>query len=86
MRREQSPARIPFDEGGDDIEITDRLKSLNLTYSDGEDWFDRWDTEGTADHEMGKLPRQVKVELVLFQGDLTITYRGSVAPVMAVGR
>jgi len=86
MRREQSPARSPFDEGGDDIEITDRLQSLNLTYSDGEDWFDRWDTQGSAEHEAGKLPRQVRVELVLQEGDLTMTYRGSVAPVMAVGR
>ena len=86
MRREQSPARSPFDEGGEDIEITDRLQSLNLTYSDGVDRFDSWDVQGSADHEAGKLPRQVRVELVLVEGDLTYTYRGSVAPVMAVGR
>jgi len=86
LRREEIPARIPFDDGGEAIEITDRIKSLNLSFSDGEDWFDQWDTEGAADHETGKLPRQVRVELILEEEDLTVTYRGSVAPVMAVGR
>jgi prepilin-type N-terminal cleavage/methylation domain-containing protein len=86
LRREQIPARSPFEEGGEDIEITDRLKSMDLKFSDGVDWFDSWDTEGTADHEAGKLPRQISIELVLEEGDLSVTYRGSVAPVMAVGR
>jgi type II secretion system protein J len=86
LRREQIPARSPFDQGGDAIEITDRVKSLNLTFSDGEDWFERWDTESAAVHEAGKLPRLVRIELVLEEGDLTVTHRGSVAPVMAVGR
>ncbi|UCF89107.1 MAG: prepilin-type N-terminal cleavage/methylation domain-containing protein [bacterium] len=86
LRREQNPAEAPYDEGGVSIEVTDRLKSLDITYSDGEDWFDNWDTESAAEHEAGKLPRQVRVELVLENGDLTVTHHGSVAPVMAVGR
>ena len=86
QRREQIPARSPFDQGGEAIEITDRVKSLNLKFSDGEDWFDKWDTESAAEHEAGKLPRQVRIELVLEEGDLTVTHRGSAAPVMAVGR
>jgi len=86
QRREQSPARTPYDSGGNEVEITERIQSMNLTYSDGTDWFDQWDTEGTADHEVGKLPRQVRIELVLKDDDLSVTYRGSVAPVMAVGR
>jgi len=86
LRREQIPARSPFDEGGGAIEITDRVKSMNFTFSDGEEWFEGWDTESAAEHEAGKLPRQVRVELVLEEGDLTVTHRGSVAPVMAVGR
>ncbi len=86
LRREQIPAQSPFDQGGEAIEITDRVKSLNFTFSDGEDWFDKWDTQSAAVHEAGKLPRQVRIELVLEEGDLTVTHRGSVAPVMAVGR
>jgi len=86
LRREQIPASAPFDEGSEAVEITDRLKSLDLTFSDGADWFDSWDTEGAASHEAGKLPRQVRVVLVLEEGDLSVTARGSVAPVMAVGR
>lgn len=86
LRREQIPARTPYDEGGGAIEITDRLKSLNLEFSDGEDWFERWDTQSAAEHEDGKLPRQVRIELVLEDGELSVTHRGSVAPVMAVGR
>jgi type II secretion system protein J len=86
LRREQIPAQSPFDEGGNAIEITDRVKSLNLTFSDGEEWFDRWDTDSAADHEAGKLPGQIRIELVLEEGDLSVTYRGSVAPVMVVGR
>ena len=86
LRREEIPARAPFDEGGQEIEITDRLRSLDLTFSDGEDWFEKWDTESDAEHEAGRLPKQVGIVLVLEDGDLTVTYRGSVAPVMAVGR
>jgi len=86
VRREQIPARAPYDDGGEGIEITDRIKSLDLSFSDGEDWFDKWDTGSAAEHEAGKLPRQVRIELVLEEGDLTVTQRGSVAPVMAVGR
>ena len=86
LRREQIPARAPYDEGGNAIEITDRVKSLNLSFSDGEDWFERWDTESAAEHAAGNLPRQVRIELVLEDGDLSVTHRGSVAPVMAVGR
>ncbi len=86
VRREQIPARAPYDDGGEGIEITDRIKSLDLSFSDGEDWFDKWDTQSAAEHEDGKLPRQVRIELVLEDGDLSVTHRGSVAPVMAVGR
>jgi len=86
LRREQIPARTPFDEGGEAIEITDRVKSLNLEFSDGEDWFEGWDTESAAEHEANKLPKQVRIELILEEGDLTVTQRGAVAPVMAVGR
>ena len=53
LRREQIPARTPFDEGGNAIEITDRLKSLEFSFSDGEDWFERWDTKSAADHIAG---------------------------------
>jgi type II secretion system protein J len=86
LRREQIPARSPYDDGGGAIEITDRIKSLNLEYSDGEDWFQRWDTESATEHVAGKLPRQVRIELVLEDGELSVIHRGSVAPVMAVGR
>ena len=86
LRREQIPSEAPFEEGGPSVEITDRIRSLNIEYSDGEDWFDTWDPESAAEHEANKLPRQVQVELILEDGDLTITHRGSVAPVMAVGR
>lgn len=86
MRREQIPARTPFDDGGEEIEITRRVKSMDLTFSDGDEWFEKWDTESDTDHEAGKLPKQVKIVLILEEGDRTVTYQGSVAPVMAVGR
>jgi type II secretion system protein J len=86
FRREEIPARSPYDEGGEDIEITNRLRSLDFTFSDGEDWFEKWDTESDDEHAAGKLPKQVRIVLVLQDGDLSVTYRGSVAPVMGVGR
>ncbi len=86
LRREQIPAQTPYDEGGATFEITSRLRSLNIQYSDGEDWFDQWDSQGAAGHEAGKLPRQVRIELVLEEGDLNVTARTAVAPVMAIGR
>jgi hypothetical protein len=86
MRREEIPARAPYDQGGEDIEITDRVRSLDLAFSDGEEWFEEWDTESDAGYEAGQLPKQVRIVLVLEEGDYSVTYRGSVAPVMAVGR
>ncbi|UCG39063.1 MAG: prepilin-type N-terminal cleavage/methylation domain-containing protein [bacterium] len=86
LRREQSPPVDPPEEGGAVYEVTDRVRSLNLTYSDGEDWFDRWDSQGLADHEAGKLPRKVRIELVLEEDGQRVTYSSTVAPVMAVGR
>ncbi|MDT8396341.1 MAG: type II secretion system protein GspJ [bacterium] len=85
-RREQVPAEPPYDDGGSLFEISDRVRSLDISYSDGEDWFSQWDSQGAADHETGRLPRQVRVELTLAYGEEELTVRTSVTPVMAVGR
>lgn len=85
-RREQIPAEFPHDDGGGVFEITDRLRSLDIGYSDGEDWFVQWDSQGQADHEAGFLPRQIRIELTLVHGEEQLTVRSSVAPVMVVGR
>jgi prepilin-type N-terminal cleavage/methylation domain-containing protein len=85
-RREQIPAEFPHDDGGGVFEITDRLRSLDIGYSDGEDWFVQWDSQGQADHEAGFLPRQIRIELTLAHGEEELTVRSSVAPVMVNGR
>ena len=85
-RREQIPSEPPFDDGGGVFEITDRIRSLDISYSDGEDWFSQWDSQGVSDHETGQLPRQIRVELTLAHGEEELTVRTSVAPVMVVGR
>lgn len=86
VRREQTPAEAPFDEGGTTYEVTDRLKSLELTYSDGEDWFDEWDSQSETSVAGNRLPEKVRIELTLEEQDIQITQRTTVAPVMAVGR
>lgn len=85
-RREQIPAQFPYDDGGGVFEITDRIRSLDIGYSDGEDWFVQWDSQGQSDHEAGLLPRQIRIELTLVNGEEELTVRSSVAPVMVVGR
>ena len=85
-RREQIPAELPHDDGGGVFEITDRIRSLDIGYSDGEDWFVQWDSQGQSDHEAGLLPRQIRIELTLAHGGEQLTVRSSVAPVMVVGR
>lgn len=86
FRREQLPQEPPFDEGGGTFEITDRIKSLNLSYSDGEDWFDEWDSQGQNEFMTGKLPKLVRIELILQEEDTITTYKSAVSPVLAVGR
>jgi prepilin-type N-terminal cleavage/methylation domain-containing protein len=85
-RREQIPAELPYEDGGGVFEITDRIRSLDISYSDGEDWFSQWDSLGVSDHEAGQLPRLIRVELTLAHGGEELTVRSSVAPVMVVGR
>ena len=86
MRREQSPAEAPFDEGGNVYEVTDRLESLEISYSDGEEWFDEWDSQSETSIADKKLPREVRIELALKEQETVMTSRTIVAPVMAVGR
>jgi prepilin-type N-terminal cleavage/methylation domain-containing protein len=86
VRREQAPAAAPFDEGGDVYEVTDRIGALDMNYSDGDDWFDEWDSESKAGHAAGKLPKKVRIELTLREQDAAMTYRTIVAPVLAGGR
>jgi prepilin-type N-terminal cleavage/methylation domain-containing protein len=86
VRREESPAAAPFDEGGTTYNVTERLKSLDLTYSDGEDWFDQWDSQSETSVADKKLPRKVRIEVTLKDEELEITHRTIVAPVMGVGR
>ena len=42
LRREQIPARVPYDEGGEAIEITDRLKSRSEERRVGKECRSRW--------------------------------------------
>jgi prepilin-type N-terminal cleavage/methylation domain-containing protein len=86
VRREESPAAAPFDEDGTTYEVTERLKSLELTYSDGEDWFDEWDSRSETSFAGKKLPKKVRIELTLQDREMEVTHRTIVAPVMAVGR
>jgi prepilin-type N-terminal cleavage/methylation domain-containing protein len=86
LRREQSPEAPPYDEGGDVYVVTDRLGSFDLSFSDGEDWFDEWDSQSDVSYMNRKLPRKVRIEVKLKEQESTVTYRTVVAPVMAVGR
>ncbi len=86
VRREQAPASAPYDEGGEISEVTDRLASFDLSYFDGEDWFDEWDAGSQVGESEGKLPRKIRVSLSLEEGGNTVSFTTVVAPVMGVGR
>jgi prepilin-type N-terminal cleavage/methylation domain-containing protein len=86
LRREQTPAEAPFDDGGTRYKVTDRIKSLDLAFSDGEDWFDEWDSQSETSFAGQKLPSKVRIELTLEEEGTEVTNRTIVAPVMAVGR
>jgi len=86
VRREQAPASAPYDEGGEAWEVTRRLAFFDLSYSDGEEWYDEWDASSGVGPGDGKLPRKVRIKLSLKEEDLTVTFNTVVAPVMAVGR
>ena len=61
---------VPVLEGGVEYEITDRVESLQLTYSDhGSTWTDNgWDSQA-----MGKLPKMVEIVLALDTGKVYTT-------------
>jgi len=61
---------VPFLEGGVEYEITDRVESLQLTYSDqGSTWTDNgWDSQS-----MGRLPKMVEIALALDTGRVYTT-------------
>jgi prepilin-type N-terminal cleavage/methylation domain-containing protein len=86
VRREESPAVAPFDEGGMSYEVTKRLKSLELAYSDGEDWFDEWDSQSETSFSGKRLPRKIGIVLTLAEQGMEITHRTIVSPIMVVGR
>ena len=83
-RREQMPAEPPDDEGGESVEVSARVRSLNLRYYDGADWLDEWDSEDVAKDSMsGRIPREIEVEIGLAEGASEIVLRTRVAPPMA---
>ncbi len=55
-------------EGGDEYEISDRVRSLQVRYYNGTSWLDAWDTRTT-----GSLPKLVEVALTLDSGKLYVT-------------
>lgn len=84
FRREQVPVQAPFDEGGADAEVSDKVTSLSLRYYDGAEWQDTWDSTDTLhEHMTGKIPQAVEIELVMEDGDISVQARTRVAPPMA---
>jgi hypothetical protein len=67
-------------------EVTDRLSSFDLSYSDGDSWYDEWDAGGDIGSGGGKLPRKVRITLSLEHEDAKVSFTTVVAPVMGVGR
>ena len=84
-RREESPVRAPFEEGGGSYEISGKVRSLNLRYYDGEDWMDDWDSQDMSrEHMVNKLPREIEIEITLEDESSQVVIRTRVAPPMAV--
>ncbi len=86
LRREQAPLSEPFDEGGQEWEVTDRLASFELAYSDGEEWFDQWDSTIENGPGSGKLPTMVRISLSLKEGVQEVSATTIVTPVISSGK
>jgi prepilin-type N-terminal cleavage/methylation domain-containing protein len=86
FRREQSPGSPPYDEGGETVQVTDRLVFFDINYSDGEQWYEEWDATSESGTGSGTLPKKVRVTLSLEEESLSVTRTAVVAPVMSVGR
>ena len=68
-RREQTPIDMEADRGGDVEVLAEDIDLFDLTYLDPVSgmWQERWDSTSTL-AQMGRLPLQVKVNLVLRDG------------------
>lgn len=86
LRREEAPFSEPFDEGGNQWEVTDRLASFDLVYWDGEDWYDEWDSTSETGPGTGKLPTLVRITLALEEGGHKISGTTVVTPVVSTVR
>ncbi len=87
FRREQSPAQPPDEEGGVTLEVSSRVRSLNLRYYDGDDWLDEWDSLDSGNAKTyGKIPREIEIVMTLASEGSSITVKTRVAPPMAVVR
>jgi type II secretion system protein J len=56
MRRESKEVRDDVREGGTVCELSRIVSSFNLSFYNGTDWVEEWDSKST-----GKLPKQVKI-------------------------
>jgi len=86
FRREEAPFSAPFDEGGRQWEVTERLASFELAFSDGEEWFDEWDSTIEIGPGSGKLPKMVRITLVLKEDEHEVSGTTVVAPVISAGQ
>jgi len=86
LRREEAPLSAPFEEGGQEWEVTDRLASFELAYYDGEEWFDEWDSTIETGVGSGKLPKMVRITLSLKEDGQEVLMTTVVTPVISSGK
>ena len=68
-KRELSTATPPL-EGGADYNLTDRIKSFQLRYFNGQAWSDDWDSRSQRSM---LVPKAVEITLVLDEGSVYST-------------
>ncbi len=68
VRREKRELKkdIPFMEGGDEYELTDRVQQLQMRYHDGNKWMDEWNNRSA-------LPKRVEIMLTFGAGRVYVT-------------
>jgi len=60
IRRESKEVRDDPREGGTNFELSRMVSSFKLSFYNGTDWIDEWDSRA-----MGKLPNQVRIILTV---------------------
>jgi type II secretion system protein J len=60
IRRESKEIKLDIKEGGVNFELSRLVKQFRLSFYDGQEWVEEWDSKAR-----GKLPVQVRIVLVL---------------------